>query len=160
MGLDAYSEKRLVRLAVDKLKIDADQNILDTVEHTDVVEIINSDHTQVYRSFSCFALCNYTIAELVTYHWYELYERPSWVQERLYNLCEQVLRTEGCYVDLEPLIPAYTLRETMTPERASFKMSEKFYSRMNSSLNQNPYLISVKKIEPLEEMDLSSVSFI
>lgn len=149
-GLTAYNEKSLVRMAMGKLNLFADENIVEKVGTTDVVEIFDSHHTQVYRSYSCFALCNYSIAELVSYPWYELYERPKWVEERLYSLSESIFAGRESHVDLEDKVPKYVLKETMTAEKAAFEMQDKFLSRMVSGINRETYMLSVKLVTPIE----------
>lgn len=159
-GLDAYNEKSLVRMAMGKLSLFGDENAVDKILQTDVVEIFDADYIQVYRSYSCFALCNYSIAELVTYPWYELYERPSWVTERLLHYCDSIVKGSETYVDWEELaIPTYTLKETLTEERASFEVREKFAARMISSLSRKPYLLTVKRITPVEALS-SKLAFL
>ncbi len=149
-SVPAFDEFSMVRMAMRKLNLLSDDNVLEKVDPTDVVEIIDSNMIQVYRSYSCFGLCNYSISELVTYPWYELYERPSWVTERLMKLGMPVMRGQRSFQDLENTVPAYVLKESRTTERAAFLVQEKFYARMISSLTRESYLLSVKKIKPLE----------
>jgi len=159
-GLDAYNEVSLVRMAMRKLNLLADDNIVQKIQMTDVVEIFSSDHTQIYRSYSCFALCNYSIAELVAYPWYELYERPARVHDRLMELGLPVLNGEKSHQDLEDFVPPYLLKEKMTEERAAFRVQEKLYARMMCGLNRSPYLLSVKSIAPIESGPSSGLAFL
>lgn len=159
-GLDAYNEGSLVRLAMKKLSLFADENLVEKVEPTDIVEIFSPDQTQVYRSFSCFALCNYTIAELVTYPWYDLYERPSMVEDKILELALPVLHGESGFRTLTEVFPPYVLVERMTEEKSAFRVQEKFYARMISGLNRKPYLLSVKSIVPLETNQGTTLRFL
>lgn len=158
-GLHAFNEHALVRMAMRKLNLFSDENILEQVDQTDVVEIIDSNQIQMYRSFSCFALCNYSIAELVTYPWYELYDRPSWVTDKLFELGTPVLKGDRPYQDLEENVPPYLIRETRTDEQSAFMVQEKFYARMMSSHTREPYLLSVKRIKEVEA-PTSSLNFL
>lgn len=149
-GVDAFNEFSMVRMAMRKLNLFSDENILEKMDSSDVVEIIDMNMIQVYRSYSCFGLYNYSIAELVTYPWYELYERPSWVTDKIMELSMPVFQGERSFRELPDLMPPYVLKETRTEERAAFLMQEKFYARMISSLTREPYLLSVKKVTPIE----------
>lgn len=149
LGLDAYNEVSLVRLAMKKLGMMADENTIEKVDPSDVVEIVAADHTQVYRSYSCFALCNYSVAELVTFPWYELYERPAWVESRILELCQPVFEGKVSYISLEGKIPPYILKETQTDECEAFEVTEKAYSLVVSHLSRSRYVLSTKKIVSL-----------
>ncbi len=155
-----YNEKSLVRLAMGKLSLFGDDNSLDQILSTDIVEIFDPEHIQVYRSFSCFGLCNYSIAELITYPWYELYDRPRWVTGKLLELGESVFSGKHVSLNLEELVPAYTLRETLTDEKAAFQVQEKFCLRMISALTREPYLLSVKRITPVDSDENANIAFL
>ncbi len=159
-GIDSCNEQALVHLAVNKLGLLVDNEFLDGILQTDIVEIYDSEQVQVYRSFSCFALCNYSIGELVTYPWYELYERPSWVQERILELSAPVFLGKRRMQSVEGLLPCYVLKETLTESREAFEVEEKFYARMVSGLSHQPYLLAVKKIRPLGPVSADNLTFL
>jgi hypothetical protein len=158
-GLDAYNELGMLRMAMDKLGLLVDDNLLDRVDQTDVIEILDPNQIQVYRSFSCFAFCNYSLAELVTYPWFMLYERPAWVQHKLVEVGTPIYMDGPGFQSLESWEP-YTLRETLTEEKAAFLMQEKFLARMISRLTRETYLLSVKRVSELEASNERNLAFL
>ncbi|MGZ3711396.1 MAG: hypothetical protein ACXVBE_06550, partial [Bdellovibrionota bacterium] len=155
----AFNERVMLQMALDKLELSMDENLLGRVNQTDVVEILDPNQIQVYRSFSCFVLCNYSVAELVTYPWFMLYERPDWVHHKLVELGTPIYTDGPAFQSLDNLQP-YSLRETLTEEKAAFLLQEKFLARMISRLTGETYLLSVKQVSPLEASNQTNLSFL
>ncbi len=158
--VDACDEKQMLSLAMKKLGLLSLHSATNLVESTDVVEILDENFCQVYRSFSCFALSNYSLIELVSMPWYELYERPSTVEEKLHWVGGQFLSGNDTYMDLTSVISPYVLREKLSEEKASFLVSERFVVRLRSSLNGKNYFLTVKKIQPTSSEVENNVQFI
>lgn len=158
--VDARDEKQMLSLAMKKLGLLSLHSATNLVESTDVVEILDENFCQVYRSFSCFALSNYSLIELVSMPWFELYERPSTVEEKLHWVGGQFLSGSDTYMDLTSVISPYVLREKLSEEKASFLVHERFVVRLRSSLNGKNYFLTVKKIQPTSSEVENNVQFI
>lgn len=150
-GLKSNEESGLVAMAMAKLSLQPNEMVVNQIYHDDIVEIFDSQQNQVYRSFSCFKLCNYSIAELVAYPWYELYERPSWVTSRIMELGSTVYSGENPFMNLSDKFGTYSIKETLTPEKAIFMVQERFYARLLSTATSEPHVLSVKRIIPVEK---------
>jgi hypothetical protein len=147
-NLDACDEREMLKFAASKLNLLGDSSLLERIEKDDVVEILNEHHIQVYRSFSCFSLCNYSLVELACYPWFELYERSSVISKQILDRFAHVMDGKSQFDDLSDL-PEYSLRELMTEERALFSMREKFCLKVKSALTREQFLVSVKKVREL-----------
>lgn len=158
-NVDNYDERSLLRMAMSKLRLIMDDNLLEQVEQSDVVEILDPNQIQVYRSFSCFALSNYSLAELVTYPWFMLYDRPAWVEHKLVELGSPIYQDGPGFQSLGSL-PAYSLREKLTEEKATFLLQEKFLARMISQVTHETYLLSVKQVSNVESPSQDNLSFL
>ncbi|MGZ3712224.1 MAG: hypothetical protein ACXVBE_10725 [Bdellovibrionota bacterium] len=144
-GIEAMNERAMFIYAKKFLCLLSDSPELEDIAGGDVVEILNVDHIQVYRSYNCFALCNYSLLELTAYPWFELYERSSHVTSELLIIMNKILSGSLRYVSHAEM-PEYTLREMMTEERAVFALKEKFMLAMKSALDKCNFLLTVKKI--------------
>lgn len=54
-----------------------DKNFESLIEDGDIIEAYDLTGTQLFRTYEFFAICSYSLYELVTENWPELYERPQ-----------------------------------------------------------------------------------
>lgn len=159
-GIDAVDEAAMLDYACQKLSLLTAADASTKIQKGDIVEIFDSSHIQVYRSYSCFALCNYSLLELVSYPWYELYDRSTAVTAAILEHSQKIFSGQMSYLPLKGLVPEHTLRELLTEEQGLFKIDEKFYFKMRSTLTGKTYLTSVKRITPLMPGGSGEVVFI
>lgn len=157
-GLDALDEVGMLRYALGRLGLFGEATFSEDIEPGDIIEVADSDCVQIYRSFSYFALCNYSILELSTYPWYELYERPSAITDLLMQAAKPLLEGQKSRIQFSH-IPEYSLRELLTEECAVFTMREKFAQRLISNLNGKSYCLSVKSVKELEALQRDRIVY-
>lgn len=148
-GLNAYDEKGMFTYALSKLNLLGEAGLTDEIVNGDVVEIFNADFIQVYRSFSYFALCHYSLVELSAYPFYELYERASSVTKPLFDTAANIFNGSATRVSFRH-IPEYTVRELMTEERRTYLISEKIGVRLVSPLTGEYFMVSTKTVRELQ----------
>lgn len=148
-GLQVKNEVEMLRYAMRTLSLRAEGDIFAEIEDGDVIEVVDEDFFQVYRSYSCFSLCNYSLTQLTAYPWFELYERSALVTKRLIQITQDILRGAVTYQSLAGF-PEYQIRELLTDQLTTFTIREKFAAKLTSSLTGAPYLLSVKKIRESE----------
>lgn len=153
-GLDATDEKGMLTYALGKLNLLCNFSLTNEVEAGDVIEIFNADYIQVYRSFSYFALCQYSLVELSAYPWYELYERASSVTKDLLTEVQKIYDGTATRVSFLH-IPEYTLRELLTEDRRTYLLREKFGFRLVSPITGEYYGLSVKTVREVKN-DISA----
>jgi hypothetical protein len=158
-GVSPSDELEMLKQALRRLSLLVDYSLLPPLEKGDVIEVLTSEHTQVYCSFSCFALCNYSILEMSSYPYYELYGRATWVINQLLDLTRPPLEGKANVVSLEHL-PEYALRELRTEEKCLFSMREKLVIRAVSALTHQNYLVTLKRIRPIPTAPDAQVTFI
>ncbi len=149
-GLDAFNELAMLKYAYDRLGFLGDAAVVEDIQPGDIIEIADEDYVQVYRSFSYFSLCNYSIVELSAYPWFELYERSSVVTKQLLEGQDLILKGKSTRFNFD--LPEYTLRELMTEECATFTLKEKYVIRLISALSGKTYALSVKQVREIESM--------
>lgn len=147
--IDGFDESAMLNYAMGQLFLLSDSgyvsNFMTQINPGDVIEVANKDYIQVYRSYSCFTLCNYSILELTTYPWFELYERSSLVTKQLCETVEKVLEGRLSYSEWEN-VPEYTLRELMTEQECIFAMKEKYIVKLVSAITGETYVLTLKTV--------------
>lgn len=147
-GLKANDEIGMLNYALGKLNLLGDSSLVNEIRPGDIIEIANAEYVQIYRSYSYFAVCNYSLVELSAYPWYELYERSANVTKLLVDAAEGVFTGKVSRVSFEH-VPEYTIRELMTEERSAFLLKERFGVRLVSPVTGENYALSVKSVKQL-----------
>ena len=94
-----------------RLRIPQD-DLLDRVSEGDIIEIYDMNNVQIYRSWNCFRVSSYSLAELLVFPFDVLYDRPSWVLEKLMSVIGTVLGPDLPIVDFNDFgIPEYVMNE-------------------------------------------------
>ena len=160
-GLDAFNEVAMLDYAKRTFSLISEAGPVESVRMGDVVEIVDSNLLQVYRSYSCFSLCNYSLLELTSYPWYELYERPKRVTDDLIRFSEGLIGGKTPFVNFEDgSFPAYNLRELMTEEQEVYSIQERFAARLKSAHSGENYILSVKRIQPIAQKSGDGLAFL
>jgi hypothetical protein len=146
-GIEGVNESAMLRFALDKFYLIGEGDLTQDIRSCDVVEIFDDELRQIYRSFSCFSLSNYSLLELTTYPWFELYERSHSIEGILMDSCQHIIQGKFSQLDMEDRLPPYTLREILTDERAVFSMKEKFLKRLSSTNTKKHFCLSVKEVK-------------
>lgn len=56
------------------------------IDQGDIVEVYDSRAVQIYRNFAYFKYCPYSLTELLVNDWNTLFQRPTWVIDRLMKI--------------------------------------------------------------------------
>lgn len=97
----------------NRLRLPSD-DFLDLINDGDLIEIYDVRCTQIYRSWTFFKVCSYSLTDLSVYPFDMLYERPSWVLGKLIELVPLVLSTDLPIIDFQAKgIREYPLRERL-----------------------------------------------
>jgi len=64
-------------------KLHTDYNLDEILDETDVIEIYDVNHIQMYRSFNFFQYCSYSFEEIFTNEWWRLFQRSIFVTKKL-----------------------------------------------------------------------------
>lgn len=76
--IDRLCELRsLSRYLSSRRLVLARPELMNLIDEDDVIEIYNTEGIQIYRSWSCFRVCSYSLVDLLLHDWDTLYERPT-----------------------------------------------------------------------------------
>lgn len=145
----AFDESRMLRIAAARLSLLYPGEIFEEIAPDDVLEILDSEGVQRYRSLNFFSYCNYCLEDLLTHRWETLYDIPPPVQAQLEAGRKLLLSGEKSLLRAPTTAPTYRLQERLSAERAAFTVREKCLARAVSGATGKIYLISAKEITRL-----------
>lgn len=99
---------------INHLKIDS--RMIDTLDKETLIEVYNYDMTQIFRSLNFFEKTSYSILDLMTFEWYHLWKKPSYVTKEYLKLCDQVAKEKLSIlkVDIIPYLNLEILNTGLT----------------------------------------------
>lgn len=90
-------------LFLNKLKWQYPDELFEKLRDDDVVEVYSLEHTQIFRSFTFFQYCSYTLEDLQFRPWFELYRRDEAVMRGALVWLDRVMKDQIhgiCHLDL------------------------------------------------------------
>lgn len=119
------NEADLFRGVAQKFRLVVDEDLYRILreEKDTLVEVYNQDFVQIYRSTRFMEMCNYTLLDLLTYEFYELFERSASLTDHLFRFAD-ILKRRGTLegIDLSVDIPKHLMREKFSEERGVFQI--------------------------------------
>lgn len=119
-------EIKALQVCARRLGVVFSDDLLARVSEDDIVEIYTADLIQIYRSFRFFGLCSYSLTDLLSNEWFDLYERSVVINNYLFEAGKALM--ERTY-DLSPInlshIPIHLMREKISTEKRSFQIQFK-----------------------------------
>jgi hypothetical protein len=105
-----HPEKALVDKALDFYNLEIKDAFWKTLEHDDIIEIYNTESIQIFRTLNFFKTCGYSLLDLLTTEWYMLWERPSFVMQRMMEIAKDMIVGQKDTVE-KVNIPTHVLKE-------------------------------------------------
>lgn len=93
-----------------------DDNLDFLIEDSDVLEAYDVEGQQIFRNLEIFRYTSYSLTELVSYHWTELYERPAMINEIIFREWAKIVQTDTTLA-IPLTIPKHLLKEKMNQNR-------------------------------------------
>ena len=112
---------------------------------SDFIEIYDKNSIQVFRSFELFHHLSYSLSEIFTYTWVDLFNRDDFVFKRMFELSEGVL--SGKIVDiLHPRFPDHIVEEKFSSKQFWVKMRHKIICPLRAADGSIGGLLNTFKI--------------
>lgn len=100
----------------------------------DIIEIYDSSGVQICRSWSYFKNCSYSLIDLLTFSWGELYSRPRLIEKNLLAKMTQLFSKESKTFDYN--LPEYVISEKFSRKKYSFLFSMKYASPLQDKISK------------------------
>lgn len=89
--LDIYgTEEQVLWRILGRGKFRFPPDMFNALPKDGVVEVYTADSRQIYRSLQFFRVCNYTLEEVCSYPWYQLYSRDPELNRISFELYEKI----------------------------------------------------------------------
>lgn len=105
------NEKSFLLAALSHYGLEADDDLLNTIDEETVVEVYNENMVQLFRSFRLLDLTAYSLMDLSVFEWYVLWQRPHLVIEQMQNEIQAVMKNETPFKPFR--ISPHLLKETL-----------------------------------------------
>ncbi len=90
-ALSNHPESHLIKTALDFYGYQVDDQFWRELKSDQIVELYNNENIQIFRTFNFFNTCGYSLLELLSREWYELWERPSSILQSLLEYSTGIL---------------------------------------------------------------------
>ena len=139
----------LLKIALLELGLGVDSEFFKTLDRSDIIELYDVDHIQIFRSFNFFRICNYSLDEVLAYEWFELYEREELVTHQILAELEAFAKSNASIGKWK--VREHLMRERFTDAHAVNMTHFKAYARVYSGPEQLAGFITTIRAKPLGE---------
>ncbi len=137
----AQSQQFLWRM-FQRLGVRPVSNLMDHLEANDVVEIYNADFVQVFRSFSFFSICSYTLDDLLCRPFWELFRRDEELFGRMVEKTKLALAGDISGVHYWD-VDIHSVDEIESPARYHAEVRYKLLSPLHDASGGVPAFVNV-----------------
>ncbi|MGE5086738.1 MAG: hypothetical protein ACM3MG_10590 [Bacillota bacterium] len=124
-----FSSERFVIQFLFRIGILPTDDIHETIRQEKYIQIYNSDQIQIFRSLACYERCSFTLEQMTTRTWYELWERDSFFYYACFGLAATALRFMK-FTKLKLDFPYHRVTELDSTESYSFDYKIKSLSAL------------------------------
>src|SRR5262249_40931867 len=154
---DMDDSEPLLRLALKELGLSIDPDFFKTIKRSDIVEVYDDNHIQVFRSFNFFRMCNYNLDDILAHEWFELYQRDeSITNEIMTNISAHM---SGATTITTCRIPEHILRERFSGERAVFFIRFRHFASVFSGPESRPGFVCTLQARQVQT-DSNQIGFL
>lgn len=111
----ANSPLFLLRM-LKKLGMQTPMDVFDKLKENSIVEMYDMRNVQVFRNLNFFKVCSYTLEELMSREWWQLYERAPHDTQEIFLYVSRILSKEITST-CDPGIPTHPLKEKESARR-------------------------------------------
>lgn len=159
--VDIQNEIELLEFIVKDLRVCLSSEALTTIKPQYIIEIYSLDFKQIYRSMNFLSFCGYDLFELLTYEFYELYERSTSINEFLVKACMSLKDRPYSYVENLSSIPTHLMREKFSSNRTHSLIRFKNLALLRTADGEPFGYIITQRIKQIKNNPaLDSVDFI
>ena len=89
---ESFSNERFVLQFLFRMGIVPPSDLHDTLDKEKYIQIYNADQIQIFSSLSCYDRCSFTLEQLTTHTWFDLWERDSLFYYACFGLAATALK--------------------------------------------------------------------
>lgn len=89
---DDFSNERFVLQFLFRLGLLPSEDLTNSVRNERYIQIYNRDQLQIFRSLNCYDRCSFTLEQLTTRPWFDLWSRDNLFYYALFGLASTALK--------------------------------------------------------------------
>lgn len=124
------SSKKFLKHCLNEFGVKAPESVYDRINDDEIIEAYNMEEIQVFRSVAFMDLCNYTVADVLLFEWYKLYDRPESVNQAISKSIETAILSTNDIVMCD--IPVHCMTEKFASPKGTFECNFQFFSPLYS----------------------------
>lgn len=129
--------------------------VLNSLEDDDVVEVYLPDQSQLYRNLNYFKKTSYTIADLVFYPWSTLVEHSENAVNQLKEIGQKIF-TDHIGIEMQFRLDPYIAKERFSEKRLSAELISKSITAIRGiKSKKNEGALVVWKIDLIDEASVN-----
>lgn len=145
------NDRQLLWNTLRKLKAVPPSDIIDKIGDGDVIEIYNTEFIQVFRNLNYFDISSYSLVEVFTHQWDELYERENpGIGQQMMGVALSVISGQAKSTFVCPVDP-HVLKERFSEEQLRLSMIPGYVSPLFDRDHKLVGAIFTSKVEILNE---------
>lgn len=114
-----FNHERFIIQFLFRIGIAPSEELHDTISREKFIQIYNPDQLQIFRSLPCFERCSFTLEQLTTHPWFDLWERESLFYYALFGLASTALKIAR-FTKLSLGFPYHRVTEVNSANQYSF----------------------------------------
>lgn len=138
--MDPIQDQQLTWYAMKCLNLRGPSDLFSMIDKDDCVEIYTTEGVQLYRNFHFFKYCSYSLEELMTYPFFELYSRPEWLQSEMLKAVELCFQTPEQVTPCK--VPSHPCYETKSQRAYAGTVSFKKICALKQTAAYSAFLVT------------------
>lgn len=122
-----HEGKKMLWYALQRLEMRPTSELFNFIEDDDIIEIYNAEGIQIYRNMNFYEVCSYSVGDILSYGWSELYERDPQISQQIVQVATGIF--QGFHGKTFPSpVPPHSFFEKFSGARNILEMKQKYYS--------------------------------
>ncbi len=109
--INLKNSKLFLSATLAKLDLKVDDQFINSISESDLVEMYDLNHRQIFRNFRFYEITSYSLSDLLTFDWSELYSRSSAITESLFKIVGQVVAEKSLATLLPMDVSPHLIKE-------------------------------------------------
>ena len=145
-GLDLKKNNiQLTWFALKQLNLRPHSDLFNHITDEHIVEVYNENAIQIYRSFNLFQYLSYSISDIFSHEWWELYTRDNVVFDQMLLMNDRLL--DGSLTGVvKTNYPDHWVQEIFSPKKLRATMKHELFTPLNDTSKKNTAFISAFRI--------------
>ncbi|WP_413574988.1 hypothetical protein ACLVWU_12090 [Bdellovibrio sp. HCB290] len=143
---EVISEKQFLWRFLKRFRLKAHPDFFSSVDDETCFEVVDTEGRQTFRSISMMDCCSYSLDELVSIPWFDLFSRSQSINDCYLGFQKQVTDGTLKHTNLEGIIPTHQVFENFGFEKLVITMKPLFLSPIYDMDDNVVGVISAVKI--------------